>query len=55
MIIRFRDGTEPLLTSCVPDLQLDHTVVLSDCSDFKINANGGYIVFDENVFSKSDK
>lgn len=39
--LRGRDGSEPLLSRCVPDLQLHPLAVDVDRSDFKVNANGG--------------
>jgi hypothetical protein len=40
LVVRGGDGFEPLLTSGVPDLELDGAAAGLESSDFEVNADG---------------
>lgn len=51
-IVSVGDGSEPLLTCSVPDLQFDILSIGIDCFESKIDSDSGHIVFIELVVSK---
>jgi hypothetical protein len=46
------DGSESLLTSCIPYLQFDVFAIRIDCFESEIDSNGGHIIFVELIVSK---
>ena len=49
LIITTSDGLEPLLTSSIPNLQLDSLSIDVDCSNFEVHTNGWHEIVIENV------
>ena len=54
-VVSSSDGAEALLTSSIPDLQLDALVVELDGADLKVNANGGDEGRRKAVFAESQQ
>lgn len=54
-IIRLSDRFEPLLASCVPNLQLHHFLVDFKSLDFKVDAYRALIVVYKVIFGKALK
>ena len=48
-IVAGGQGAEPLLTGCVPDLQLDHIIFVLDRLQFEVDTDGIKEVFVESV------
>jgi len=49
------DGTEPLLTGCVPNLELDHFAIELDGTNLEINTNGGDVGLSVSVIGKTEE
>jgi hypothetical protein len=54
-VLACRDGPKPLLSSSVPDLQLDRFIVQFDRFHFKIHADSGHKAASEGVISKTEQ
>lgn len=45
LVERFGDVTEPLLSSCIPNVELRRVRLIFEPFDLKIHANGTHIIF----------
>ena len=49
LIITTSDGLEPLLTSSIPNLELNGLAIYVNSSDFEVDTNGWHEIIVENV------
>ena len=54
-VVARRDGLEPVLTSCVPNLQLDVLSINLDRTNLEVDANRRHEVLMEDVICKSQQ
>ena len=54
-VVGVGDGSEPLLSCSIPNLQFDVFIVGVDSLESEINANCGHVVLIELIISKSEQ
>lgn len=54
-VVAAGDGTESLLTSCIPNLQLDYFPVDLNSSDFEVDAYGTNVGFGVSIISETQE
>jgi hypothetical protein len=54
-VIAASDGPETLLSSSIPNLQLNRLPILLNRPNFEVNTNGAYVAVNVSIISESEK